>query len=111
MNKKKPDRAATQKSGIKESYPDFSTVTSECQRESWYKCEPSKRCRMILEVLNEPMTSRQVAYKLGFMDLNAVKPRISEMLRDGRVEVCGKAYDETTQRHVSVYRRKINDEM
>ena len=51
------------------------------------------------------MTARQIAYKLGFSDLNSVKPRLTELVQAGKVEVVEKAYDSNTQRHVAVYRR------
>ena len=62
-------------------------------------------CRMILDAMDKPMTAREIAYKLKFSDLNAVKPRLTEMKARGTVEVIGKAYDALTERNVSVYRR------
>ena len=41
---------------------------------------------------------------MGFTDLNAVKPRLTELKAAGLVEVTGKAYDETTKRKVAVWR-------
>ena len=55
---------------------DNTTISKECQLESWKK-----------------------------FDNNAVKPRLTEMKARGTVEVIGKAYDALTERHVSVYRR------
>ena len=52
-------------------------------------------------------TARQIAYKLGFSDLNAVKPRLTELRKAGKIKAIGKAYDETTQRNVTVYRAVI----
>jgi hypothetical protein len=54
------------------------------------------------------MTARQIAYKLGFSELNTVRPRLTEMARKGTVEVVGKAYDKATERNVAVYRRVEN---
>lgn len=83
----------------------MNNITQETRQESYLKTETGERCRMILNTLDKPMTARQIAYRLGFKDLNNVKPRISEMLRKGTVEVVGKAYDEATERNVAVYRR------
>ena len=84
---------------------DNTTISKECQLESWKKFDNAKRCRMILDAMDKPMTAREIAYKLKFYDLNAVKPRLTEMKARGTVEVIGKAYDALTERNVSVYRR------
>ena len=84
---------------------DNNTIPKECQLESWKKFDNAKRCRMILNAMDRPMTAREIAYKLGFSDLNAVKPRLTEMKERGTVEVVGKSYDTLTMRNVSVYRR------
>ena len=84
---------------------DNNTISKECQLESWKKFDNAKRCRMILDAMDKPMTAREIAYKLKFYDLNAVKPRLTEMKERGTVEVIGKAYDQLTGVHVSVYRR------
>lgn len=84
---------------------DNTTISKKCQLESWGKFDTSKRCKMILDAMDKPMTAREIAYKLNFSDLNAVKPRLSEMKERGTVEVIGKAYDQLTGVHVSVCRR------
>ena len=81
-------------------------IQRECRRESFMKTRFSKRYRMILDALGDrEMTAREIAYKLNFYDLNAVKPRITELCNSGLLEACGKAYDYITDRAVSVYRR------
>ena len=84
---------------------DNTTIPKECQLESWKKFDNAKRCRMILDVMDKPMTAREIAYKLKFSDLNAVKPRLTEMKARGTVEVIRKEKDSITNRNVSVYRR------
>ena len=84
---------------------DNSTIARECQLESFKKLDNAKRCRMILSQLDKPRTAREIAYRLGFSDLNAVKPRLSEMKARGTVEVTQKEKDSITNRNVSVYRR------
>ena len=80
-------------------------ITKETRLES-YITRPNKRQTIILEVLDEgDMTARQIAYKLGFTDLNAVKPRLTELIKAGKVEVVGKAFDLTTRRNTAVYRK------
>lgn len=81
-------------------------ISKECRLEAWFNCEPQKRCRAILEAMgHEELTARQIAGKLGFKDLNAVKPRLSEMVQRGNLVVVGKLKDTVTSRTVSVYRR------
>ena len=84
---------------------DSNTIPKECQLESFKKLDNAKRCRMILSQLDKPRTAREIAYRLGFSDLNAVKPRLSEMKARGTVEVTQKEKDSITNRNVSVYRR------
>lgn len=85
----------------------MNSITKETRFESYLKTEPSKREKLILSVLKKPMTARQIADVLGFRDLNAVKPRLTELVQKEWVEVAGKAYDQTTNRHVAVYRRVV----
>ena len=110
MNKKSLPRAATQTADIRNQSqitPD-SKICQETRFESFLQIEPNKRCALILEAMgNEEMTARQIAYKLRFSDLNAVRPRLSEMLRDGRVEAVGKAFDDISKRNVTVFRRAV----
>ena len=84
---------------------DNNTISKECQLESFKKLDNAKRCRMILSQLDKPRTAREIAYRLGFSDLNAVKPRLTEMKARGTVEVIRKEKDSITNRNVSVYRR------
>ena len=84
---------------------DSNTISKDCQLESFKKLDNAKRCRMILSQLDKPRTAREIAYRLGFSDLNAVKPRLSEMKARGTVEVIRKDKDSITKRNVSVYRR------
>lgn len=81
-------------------------IQKECRRESFFLTPKSERKRLILETLGErEMTAREIAQKLNFSDLNAVKPRITELCNAGMLEACGKAHDYITDRTVSVYRR------
>ena len=83
------------------------SITKETRLESYLKTECSNREKLILSALTKPMTARQVAQSLGFYDLNAVKPRLTELVAKGRIEVAGKAYDEVTNRSVAVYRKVV----
>lgn len=81
------------------------TITEENRMESFLQ-RPVKRQVQILEILgSRKMTARQIAKELGFVDLNAVKPRLTELMHSGKVEVCGKVFDDNTGRNTSQYRR------
>lgn len=81
-------------------------ITEETRLESYLKTPTSERQRMILECLgNREMTARMIATELGFSDMNAVKPRLTELKSKGHIEAVGKAYDALTQRTVAVFRR------
>lgn len=106
-NKKRSARAGTHTADIS-IQPQYSTIPHDCQLDSFVKLERQTRQRDILRAMaNHEMTARQIAYKLGFSDLNAVKPRITELRKAGKIRAIGKAYDETTQRNVTVYRAVI----
>lgn len=106
-NKKMPARAATQNADTRSQLKN-SIISEQCQMESYQfvKADRQKRISMILRALGEAeMTAREIAYKLGFSDLNAVKPRLTELVQEGILEASGKKLDELTKRKVSVYRR------
>ena len=82
----------------------MNAVTKDTRRES-YISRPIARASKILEVLGDNlMTSREIAYEMGYKDLNAVKPRLTELMYSGKVEAVGKVKDETTGRSVAVWR-------
>lgn len=106
-NKKMPARAATQNADTRSQLKN-SIISEQCQMESYQfvKADRQKRISMILRALGEAeMTAREIAYKLKFSDLNAVKPRLTELVQEGILEVSKKKFDDTTKRNVSVYRR------
>ena len=80
-------------------------ITQETRRESNKMVDRLTRCRKIMEAYATygPMTARECARKLGFTDLNAVKPRITELCQKGYLRACGKAYDGLTKRNVAVF--------
>lgn len=50
------------------------------------------------------MTAREIAYALGYKDLNAVKPRLTEMRDVGIVEPAGCGKDPITKIIVTILR-------
>ena len=81
-------------------------ISLECRAEAIDNLKPQPRHKEILKVLaDNEMTAREIAYKLGYADLNAVKPRLTELCNFGRVEVVRKTKDLLTNRNVSVFRR------
>lgn len=68
-------------------------ITQETRREGYNHALKtlSPRMALIISALRAgPMTAAEVADKLGFSDLNAVKPRLHEMLGMGVVRAVGK---------------------
>lgn len=47
-----------------------------------------------------PLTDRQVKTRLGFTDMNKVRPRITELIKDGYLFETGSTQDETTLKKV-----------
>lgn len=80
------------------------SITEETRREGHEAIDKAKRQAMILGCLHgRKMTARQIAYELGFSDLNAVKPRLTELRKAGRVKAVGKQKDPLTGVSVAVY--------
>lgn len=83
-------------------------LTHKTRRESNEKTDRETRYKKILTVL-EPgveMTAREISYALQYSDLNAVKPRLTELRGIGKVLAVGKKYDKITDRNVTIYKRK-----
>ena len=80
-------------------------ITKNNQLESYLKIDRNTRYKEILRALTKPMTARQLAYKMNFYDLNAVKPRLTEMRDMGWVKPVGKHFDQITERNVTVWER------
>lgn len=80
-------------------------ITQETRRESNRLVDRLTRSKKILEAYARygPMTARECARKLGFTDLNAVKPRITELCQKGYLRACGKEYDSLTCRNVALF--------
>ncbi len=64
----------------------------------------ANRCRLILAFLRNhgASTERDVMLGLGFCDMNSVRPRLSELIDDGRVLEVGSRPDAMTGRKVRV---------
>lgn len=81
-------------------------ITKE-NRQAAYIRRPVTRASSILKELGKRkrgMTARQLAYRMGFQDLNAVKPRLTELMQEGLVIAAGKTVDELTNRSVTVWK-------
>lgn len=80
------------------------SITTETRLESYITRPCSQRKQMILNALGDrQLTARQIAYELGFTDLNAVKPRLTELKQEGRIEAIDKAFDMMTNKNVAVW--------
>lgn len=79
-------------------------ITKETRLESYIQRPATRKDDILRFMGHDAMTARQIAYGMGYTDLNAVKPRISELKEEGKVKVIGKAYDNVTKRKVAVYR-------
>lgn len=81
-------------------------ITKETRLESFLQISPNTRYSEILNILgSNEMTARQITQRLGKLDGNYCKPRLTELVHKGILEVVGKAYDKATERNVAVYRR------
>lgn len=86
--------------------------TLETRTEAYETVDKKKRYSQILEIMidnKEPMTAKEISvemYKRGFTptsERNFSSPRITELLRDGTLDVIGKKKCKFTGKTVSVY--------
>lgn len=94
-------------------------ITKQTRFESYCRTDKCNRQKVILETLgNEQLTAREISNRLGYKDLNYVRPRITELLQKGEIFIVGTKMDYQTNRNVAVYsvqkdtaRRKTQDEI
>lgn len=84
-------------------------ITEETRNESFLKTDRATRRSVILAALgDEELTAREILKRIGFSDMNFVRPRLTELMKSGRVEAAGKKWDKITERNVTVFRRVTN---
>lgn len=59
-----------------------------------------------LENQRVEMTDRQIMFRMGFTEPNAVRPRITELIEKGFLEECGKVKCLVTKKNVRTVRIK-----
>lgn len=79
------------------------SITEQTRRESYRKMDKRTRQQIILSAWDGEMTAREIGYKLGYADLNGVKPRITELARAGKLIEAGKKHDPITDRSVTAW--------
>lgn len=70
---------------------------------SWRSLDRTGRAQAILAVYRGsmvPLTDRECAERLGFTDLNAVRPRITELIHAGEMAEIGNVKDHITGKTV-----------
>jgi len=70
----------------------------------------SERESLIICALHQlgQATDRQLMKHLGFTDMNAVRPRLTELIESGVVTECGSLIDPSTKKRVRIVR--LNEE-
>lgn len=109
----KEEHMSNKKDGIsppinQEQYIRSEKISKECRFESYIQ-HPIRYDEILNALGDSLMTARMIGDKLGYSDLNAVKPRLSELKKQGRVMVVDKVKDNVTGRSVSVFRRVSNE--
>ena len=75
---------------------------------AWADLDVSCRKGMILDVIGDrPMTDREIKEELFLQDMNCVRPRITELVKDGLLLEVGSKKDKVTGRTVRVCRRTL----
>ena len=97
--KKEPPKQSYQINQVKSN-----RIARNCQMEA-YKLRPGGRQWLIYGILEQygAMTAREVCSRLGSDDMNYVRPRLTELVQMGKIEIIGKKKDVITNRNTSVY--------
>lgn len=81
------------------------SITKQTRLESFFKTDKQKRKEQILAAWGPgAMSAREIARRLGYSDLNMVRPRINELVKAGKLVEAGKKYDVFTDRNVTCWR-------
>ncbi len=81
-------------------------ITMETRRESYNLLDKAKRQEEVMGAFRHygDMTARQCGKRLGYQDLNGVKPRITELCQSGKLlKAKDKVFDSETGRSVAVF--------
>jgi len=80
-------------------------VTQETRHDSYIKVDKTTRQEVILDAFRTygNMTARECMHKLGKSDPNFARPRITELVDQNRLVVCGVSYDNETSRNVTLF--------
>ena len=87
----------------------MSPITNATRSEAYENRPKMQRKAEIIAFLDsiypDAATAREIMYFLGYQEPNAVRPRLTELDFEGRVEVVGTKVDMFTNRRVACYRR------
>lgn len=72
------------------------------------KCQRKRAILNLFEDCRCRMTDREVMERLGYRDMNSVRPRITELIKEGALEEWGNKQDEITNRRVRVVGMRLN---
>ena len=82
-------------------------IATLTRREGHAKVDKFTRKAKILVALQAgPMSARCVMQVLGYSDLNSVRPRLTELVQEGRVVEAGTVWDPISERNVVLYALK-----
>ena len=95
---------------VARQYGEYPAI--ETRAEAHESVDKALRYKQILECLTVPLTAKEVAvvmHEKGYIptsERNFAAPRLTEMQKDGIVEIIGKKKCQYTHKSVSVYARR-----
>lgn len=79
-------------------------VSEDARREGRARIDPKRKADILRAMGTDRLTARQIANRLGYSDLNTVKPRLTELCSEGRLrKLPERQFDPVTGVHVTVY--------
>lgn len=83
------------------------SITEETRREAYYDSRTLAitRRQVVYSALKKygPQTVDELMERLGYNDPNCIRPRLTEMKKDGLVETCGKRTSKRTGKTTAVW--------
>ena len=78
-------------------------VTKETRNASFIR-RPIRADEILNIMGDREMTARQILLESKYSDMNCIRPRLTELKAQGKIEAVGKAYDMATKRNVALFR-------
>jgi len=89
-------------------------ITNKTRAMSYMATQPdavTRRAQILATIGDKKMTAREIAKEMKQKDMNYVRPRITELVKEYHELIeCGEVYDMETNRTVTLFRKTTKEE-